>query len=371
MLTAASLGVMRHRRPDEPRSCSSHRQYVPIDLTVNVPSSPTVPSQVVQRLRDTPIIDADAIEGYGAIFNAGLVHHDGRYHLFARGVRTGYAPNPGPGPRFTDYISDIVVFESTDGVDYRFSYVLARAGDHGVHCYEDPRIQRVNGLGPGEFVMTYTNLPPEGSGRPWRIGAHVLDYTDGRFVVREHSGRLLGPDGIENKDSVLFDLADGRVALVHRIHPDIQLAVFDGFDALWHADHQYWADHVAELGEHTIIRPAPGALGVGAGPPPVPVAAGLLFFFHERRADGAYTMNLALLDRTTGRPIAVLPQALLEPELHWERFGDVNDVVFVQGAHLEPDGDTIYLTYGAADRCIGAATVSAGHLVDLLLRTPG
>lgn len=328
----------------------------------------SVTTTVVRRVRDTPIVDADAVDGYGAIFNAGLVHHDGRYHLFARGVRSGYTRNPGPGPRFLDYVSDILVFESVDGSQYSFGYVLARAGDHGVHCYEDPRIQRVNGLGPGEFVMTYTNLPPAESGQPWRIGAHVLDYADGRFSIREHSGRLLGPEGIANKDSVLFDLADGRVALVHRIHPDIQLAVFDGFDALWHAGDEYWSAHVADLAQHTIIQPTPGALGVGAGPPPIAVDAGLLFFFHERRADGAYTINLALLDRATGRPIAVLDEALLEPELHWERVGDVDEVVFVQGAHLEPDGDTIYLTYGAADRCIGAATASASHLVALLLR---
>jgi predicted GH43/DUF377 family glycosyl hydrolase len=346
--------------------------YRPMDFTVRVFATTRldddVPAPAIRRLRDTPIVSADAVHGYGAIFNAGLVHHDGRYHLFARGVRDGYVRNPEPGPRFLAYVSDVLVFESADGTDYHFAYVIARAGDHGVNCYEDPRIQRVNGLGPGEFVMTYTNLPSPDSGLPWRIGAHVLDYAGGRFSIREGSGRLLGPDGVENKDSVLFDLRDGRVGLVHRIHPDIQLAVFECFEALWEADDDFWSAHMAELHRHTIIRPNPGALGVGAGPPPIVVDAGLLFFFHERRSDGAYTMNVALLDDHDGRPIAVLDEALLVPELNWERFGDVDDVVFVQGAHLEPDGDTIYLTYGAADRCVGAATASASHLVELLLR---
>ena len=44
----------------------------------------------------------------------------------------------------------------------------------------------------------------------------------------------------------------------------------------------------------------------------------------------------------------------MRPELAWERNGDVDNVVFVQGAVPRPDG-TIYLTYGAADRCVGAA----------------
>ena len=45
--------------------------------------------------------------------------------MFARGVRDGYHPNPGEGPRFLDYVSDILVFTSTDGINYSFGYVLA------------------------------------------------------------------------------------------------------------------------------------------------------------------------------------------------------------------------------------------------------
>ena len=91
---------------------------------------------------------------------------------------------------------------------------------------------------------------------------------------------------------------------------------------------------------------------------------GFLLFFHERRADGSYTMNLALLDPSTGEALSRLPSAILEPELEWERRGDVDNVVFVQGAHR--DGDHLYLTYGAADRYVGAATASVAHLLDAL-----
>jgi predicted GH43/DUF377 family glycosyl hydrolase len=98
----------------------------------------------------------------------------------------------------------------------------------------------------------------------------------------------------------------------------------------------------------------------------VATADGLLLFFHERTGAGVYTMNVALLDPTTGRVIAVLPDAVMIPELEWELFGDVDNVVFVQGAHRRDDG-TIYLTYGAADRCVGAAVVDERALLDLLL----
>lgn len=47
----------------------------------------------------------------------------------------------------------------------------------------------------------------------------------------------------------------------------------------------------------------------------------------------------------------------MRPELRWERVGDIDNILFVQVAVQLPD-DTIYHTYGAADRCAGAASVA-------------
>ncbi|MDH3752941.1 MAG: hypothetical protein OEU32_03625 [Acidimicrobiia bacterium] len=331
---------------------------------------PPVPTPLVQRLGSAPIVRSGSLPGYGALFNAGLLHHDGRFHLFARAVRDGYRPNPGSGPRFLDYISDLVVFVSDDGHSYEFGYVLASAGANGVHCYEDPRVQWVTSNGDRHLVMTYTNLPPSDTGLPWRIGAHHLDFDDGRFVLDDASGTLLGPDGVENKDAVIFNLADGRVAMIHRVHPNMQVAVFDDLDHLWAADARYWDAHLADIDDHTIITPSAGALGVGAGAPPVETPHGLLLLFHERNRHGVYTMNAALLDPATGRVDAVLDEPILVPDLDWERNGDVDDVVFVQGVHRLDDG-ALYAVYGAADSHVGAATISTGRLVEQLLNGGG
>src|ERR1019366_909102 len=112
-------------------------------------------------------------------------------------------------------------------------------------------------------------LPAPGGG-PCRIGAHHLRWDGERFELVEATGRLLGPSDVANKDAVVFTLAGGRVALIHRIHPDMQLAVFDDLEHLWHATADYWDAYMANLASHTLIRPTPGALGVGAGAPPVP-----------------------------------------------------------------------------------------------------
>jgi len=319
----------------------------------------------VRRLKNDPIVDACSVPGYGPIFNAGATYRDGAFHLFARGVREGYTTNTGPGPSFLNYRSDVLVFTSANGINYTFQQVLARGSETGVHSYEDPRVQTIRSGGADHVMMTYTNLPDPASGRPWRIGIHRLTYADGRFALNRTSGRVIGPDGRHDKDAVVFNLRDGRVALIHRLHPNMQLALFDSLRALRDAGADYWDEHLRELDRHTIISPRPGALGVGAGAPPVPTEDGLLLFFHERNAEKQYTLNLALIDDETGRVKSMLDEPILRPELPWERVGDVDDVVFVQGAVAQPDG-TIYLTYGAADRCVGAASVETSELLGAL-----
>jgi beta-1,2-mannobiose phosphorylase / 1,2-beta-oligomannan phosphorylase len=321
-----------------------------------------------RRLSDHPVVAAGSAPGYEPVFNAGLLFADGAYHLFARGVRSGYVPNPGEGPRFLNYVSDILVFDSADGLTYDFRYVLASAGVHALdaRALEDPRVQLVRTGSGDHVVMTYTHLPTD-PGAPWRIGVHRLEYERRakRFLLEGSGGRVIGPDGVANKDAVLFNLADGRIAMLHRIHPNIQVAVFDSLEHLFDAGGAYWDAHLAELEHHTILAPSPGALAVGAGAPPVLTPEGFILFFHERRGDGSYTVNAALLNAETGRTISRLVEPVLEPELAWEREGDVDDVVFVQGAHRRDDG-TIYMTYGAADRAVGAAVVPEADLLHAL-----
>jgi predicted GH43/DUF377 family glycosyl hydrolase len=320
---------------------------------------------MARRLGDAPIVAAESVPGYGPIFNAGVIVVDGRFHLLARGIRHGYRRNDRTGPRFVDYISDVLVFTSADGRSYDFQQVLAESSRDGIHSYEDPRIQRVRSGGDERIVMSYTNLPKPESGKPWRIGVHRLAYNDGRFFLNRTSGRVIGPEGEPDKDAVLFNLRDGSVGLIHRIHPNIQLALFDSLDEVWDPPPGYWDEHMSELERHTIIRPSPGALGVGAGAPPVETDDGLLLFYHERDGAGEYTTRVALLDAATGLVKSILPEPIMRPEAEWERVGDVDNVVFVQGAVAQDDG-VIYLTYGAADRCVGAASIAMADVLAAL-----
>lgn len=320
--------------------------------------TPTYNRPLIARIDRQPLIAYGAVAGYGAIFNPGLAWADGRYHLFARAIREGYRLNPAGRPRYLDYVSDTLVFVSDDGIEYEPASVLLRSSDGVV--YEDLRAQRI-GNPAGTWVATFTCVP--GADTEWSIGMRRLGFEGGAFVAGGREA-LIGPRGTLDKDGVLFDLPEGRVGLIHRVHPDMQLAVFDSLDDVACPPPGYWDDHLDQLDEHAIIR-AGTALGVGAGAPPIATDAGLLAFYHTRESGGAYTMGAALLDATSGRPLSVLAEPLLVPELDWERRGDVDDVVFVQGAHRRDDG-TIYLVYGAADSHIGAALVDEAQLLDRL-----
>ena len=353
------------RKTGQAHSCGPTPPHDEVQAHLGQRPARPIPSVTVVRISDDPVVAAGSVPGYGPIFNAGVIRREGVFHLFARGVRDGYRRNDGPGPRFLDYVSDVLVFTSPNGREYAFQQVLAKSSPDDVYTYEDPRVQLVRSGGEERFVMTYTNLPAADSGKPWRIGVHRLGFADGEFFLNRTSGRVVGPDGIPNKDAVLFNLRDGRVAMIHRVHPNMQLAIFESLDDLWDPPPGYWEEHLDDLERHTIIWPCEGSLGVGAGAPPVLFGDALLLFFHEREADGQYTTKVALLDDETGRVRSFLPEAIMRPELPWERTGDVDNVVFVQGAVAQADG-TIYLTYGAADRCVGAATVVGADIVAAL-----
>jgi predicted GH43/DUF377 family glycosyl hydrolase len=316
----------------------------------------------IERIGGEPIVPFGAVPGYGPIFNAGAVFHDGRFHLFARGVRDEYRRNCTSGTRFLDYVSDILVFTSPDGRWYEFQQVLAEGAANGVYSWEDPRVQRVRSGEDEHFVMSCASLPPPEANEFWRVGVHRLAYADGRFSLEGGSGAVVGPPGEPDRDGVVFNLRDGRIALVHRIYPNMQLALFDSLEELWDPPAGYWEEHMAALERHTLIRPAETSLGVGAGAPPVVTVDGLLLLFHERDGHDRYTTKAALLDHDTGEVLSVLPEPVMSPELDWERRGDADEVVFVLGAIARPDG-SLYLTYGAADRHVGAASVSIDELL--------
>lgn len=306
----------------------------------------------------------------GAVFNPGAWHDGDRLHLLFRAVPAGYrrihlddaAPGE-PEVGYDDYISYIGYAHSDDGEHFTWHEQPFLAPDAPFdRCgAEDPRITCLGGT----CYITYTALsePAFGAADGVRIGlASTTDFTS----VTKHG--VIGP-AKRDKDAVLFPRRiDGRIAMLHRIVPDVQLVYFDDEAQLCDPPAGFWERHLADLDAHIVLRPIPDtweSKKVGAGPPPIETDEGWLLIYHGVDDDHVYRMGLALLDLDDPRRvIARTEDPLLEPVEPYEREGDVPNVVFPEGAAVV-DG-TLHLYYGAADKVIGHAQAPLADVLAVL-----
>jgi predicted GH43/DUF377 family glycosyl hydrolase len=217
---------------------------------------------------------------------------------------------------------------------------------------EDPRITFVPEL--NQYVIVYTSYSHGGPGVSLALTSD--------FRTFERKGVIMSP---EDKDAALLPYRiNGHWALVHR--------PVGGHGAhMWISysnDLEHWGDH------RLMMEARRGAWWdankIGLSPPLIETPDGWLAIYHGVRvtASGSlYRLGLALFDLE--RPDVCLLRGepwIFSPEEPYERFGDVNNVVFPCGLTVRPDGDTIYLYYGAADTCVAMATGSIRGLLDWL-----
>ncbi|TBO43641.1 glycoside hydrolase family 130 protein [Pedobacter kyonggii] len=162
-----------------------------------------------------------------------------------------------------------------------------------------------------------------------------------------------------DKDLVFFPRRiNGKLYLMHRIKPDIQLASGDNLSDF---DKPFWEDNLKHFQTHILLRPkfAHEVSYIGGGCPPIETEWGWLVIYHGvcDTPDGyRYSACAALLELDNPeREISRLPYPLFYPEKNWERDGEVNDVCFPSGAAVF--SGRLYIYYGAADSCIACASI--------------
>lgn len=325
----------------------------------------------LQRHPANPILTPNPQQDWeaGAVFNCGVtIGPDGLFYMLYRAIGRDYRPNP-VGYGYINYISRIGLAVSEDGVHFERQPEPVLQPDTAADRWgcEDPRITRLDVDGQPTWWVTYTALSaPAFSGQGDRVG--IASSRDCRTF---HKHGVLIPD-VQDKDAVIFPaLVQGQVVVLHRVEPDIQIAFLPGVDALSHPDHTFWRDHLAHIEEHVLLRPhfPWEAKKIGAGPPPILTEAGWVLIYHGVSPDKVYRTGVALLDRDDPRRvIARLPEPILEPEMPYEREGDIPNVVFPTGAVVRDD--TLYVYYGAADKVCALATVPLAALLEALLRHP-
>jgi predicted GH43/DUF377 family glycosyl hydrolase len=325
----------------------------------------------LKRYEHNPILEANPDKEWesGAVFNCGAtIGEDGLVYLLYRAIPAGYTKKP-DGEGYKDYISSIGCAISEDGIDFtRFENpVIEPTDDFDLFGCEDPRVTKLEVEGEVLYLITYTALSsPAYSGYGNRV---ALASTEDFRTFRKYG--VVIPD-LEDKDAVIFPKpVRGKISMLHRVEPNIQIVYFDDFEQLISPREDFWREYRASLDDFTIMRPNFDweSEKIGAGAPPIETDEGWLLIYHGVKVEAdrpIYRVGVALLDlEEPSRVIARSPYPILEPEEEYERVGDVPNVVFPDGAIVK-DG-TLYVYYGGADKCCCLAKANLEELLDYLL----
>jgi predicted GH43/DUF377 family glycosyl hydrolase len=218
---------------------------------------------------------------------------------------------------------------------------------------EDPRITFVPEL--KKYAIVYTSYSSGGPGVS-------LALTED-FHTFERFGAIMPP---EDKDAALLPRRIGDYwALFHRpVSGTLGAHIWISYSP----DLRHWGSH------KMILEARRGAWWdankIGLSPPPIETPRGWLVIYHgvRKTASGSlYRLGLALFDlNTPERCLRRGESWVFGPEEPYERYGDVDNVIFPCGYTIQRDGDTLNLYYGGADTCIAIATGSIQRMLDWL-----
>jgi len=98
---------------------------------------------------------------------------------------------------------------------------------------------------------------------------------------------------------------------------------------------------------------------VEPGPPPILTPEGIVLIYNGADDHLVYRTGIAVFDRANpGKVLYRSDQPVFEPQLPWEKVGQVPNVVFVEGMVHAKNRWLLY--YGAADKYVGVASAKLG-----------
>jgi beta-1,4-mannooligosaccharide/beta-1,4-mannosyl-N-acetylglucosamine phosphorylase len=303
------------------------------------------------RYPDNPILSvADWPYAANSVFNAAAAEVEGKTLLLAR---------------VEDFrgISHLTIAKSDDGINNwqvdEQPTLMPEPKKYPEELWgiEDPRITWIEEL--KKWAICYTAYSKGGP-------LVSLAMTDD-FKSFERLGPVMPP---EDKDAALFPVKfNGLWAMLHRPVPkSVMLGAH-----IWIS----FSPNLKHWGEHQeIIQAREGgwwdANKIGLCAPPLQTEAGWLILYHgvKTTASGSiYRLGLALLDlENPAKVIKRTDEWIFGPKAHYEREGDVDDVVFPCGWIRKKD--KVYIYYGAADSRICLAIANYDNLIDFMLNCP-
>ena len=300
-------------------------------------------------------------QGINATFNAGALHHEGRYLLM---VRT----------EGNDRKSFFAVAESPNGVDnFRFwdrPVVLPETDEPDTNVYDMRLTAHADGWIYGLFCTERKD--PD---HPNDLSAAVAQCGIARtknLVDWERLPDLITYSGQQRNVVLHPEFIDGQYGLYTRPQ--------DGFISVGAGGGIGWGltptMDGAEIKAETIVDGKVyhtiKEIKNGQGPPPLKTDEGWLHLAHGVRNTAAglrYVLYLFMTDRDEPWRVTHAPAGhFIAPE-GAERVGDVSNVVFSNG-WIRNEADEVFVYYGSSDTRMHVATTTVERLLDYVKNTP-
>jgi predicted GH43/DUF377 family glycosyl hydrolase len=264
--------------------------------------------------------------------------------------------------------------------------------DYESQGVEDPRIVKIDGL----FYLSYTAYNGTNALGVFATSTDLINWerrgvivpqitynefgnlaTINPYLAERYVRFYVSKNSNKDKYTLLWDKnviffprkINNKFCFFHRILPEIQLVMTESIAAL---TKEYWHTYFLNIQDHIVLSPKYDheISYIGGGCPPIETPEGWLVIYHGvHDVDGGHIYNACASLHDINNPVielSRLPYPLFEPNADWELQGVVNNVVFPTGTALFDD--TLYIYYGAADKCIGCASLSLKELVSELLR---
>ena len=313
---------------------------------VRYDGNPILLPPTAEELKKNPLRGWEA----KAVFNPATIEIDGTIYLLYRSMSDDNTSTVGlaitkDGLHITERLDQPIYVP-------RESFEMKRVPGGNSGC-EDPRIVRVG----AKLYMTYTAY--DGIHLP-AVAITSISVTD--FLARKWNWSkpvTISPSQVDDKDSCLLpEKVNGKYMIIHRVGINVCADFLKTLD--------FENEKITKCFE--VMKPRPGMWDghkMGIAAPPLKTKKGWLLLYHGISDRSTYRVGAALLDlKNPLEVIARTTDAILSPEMPYELFGQVNNVVFPCGAAIKKD--TLYIYYGGADSVVGVATVRLSKLLEVL-----
>ncbi len=229
-----------------------------------------------------------------------------------------------------------------------FEQKLVPGGNSG--C-EDPRLTQIEDT----LYMCYTAYDGKNPPRVALTSIKTRDFQN--RIWRWKQPALISPPGQDDKDAAIFPKKiNNQYVILHRLGQSICI----DFSKNLNFGEGKWLE-----GQH-LMNPRENSwdsVRIGIAGPPIETARGWLLLYHGISHHVKYRVGAALLDlKNPTKVLARTGEPILEPELNYEKFGQVPQVVFPCGAAVVKD--TLFVYYGGADTVVGATYIKLNEILE-------